>query len=75
MHKEADWQKPKNHQGKWETKVKWALLEEFDVKALESNEYAVTEADEEVTQRMKQKALFAKHLTSLEESGAAKDNE
>jgi hypothetical protein len=55
--------------------VKWQLLEEFDVKALETNEYAVTEADEEVTKRMQQKALFAKHLSALEESGAAKEHE
>ena len=24
--KESDWQKPRNHQGKWKTKVKWQLL-------------------------------------------------
>eukprot|EP00972_Heterocapsa_arctica_P111426 16404941-Heterocapsa_arctica.AAC.1 len=55
--KESDWQKPKNHQGKWRSKVKWQLLEEFDVKALEQNEYAVPEADEEVATRQAESPL------------------
>ena len=65
---EADWQKPRNHRGKFKSKVKWALLEEYDVRALDNNELSVPEADEEVTQRLKQKALFNKHLGALEDS-------
>ena len=72
VQRESDWQKPKNHQGKWRSKVKWQLLEEYDVKALGQNECAVPEADEEVSQRLKQKALFAKHLGTMEEVSSAK---
>ena len=63
VQRESDWQRPKNAQGKWKSKVKWQLLEEYDVKALESNEYSIPAADEEVSQRLRQKALFAKHLS------------
>ena len=68
VHKEADWQKPRNFQGKWKSKVKWQLLEEYGVRALEHNELAVPEADEEVVQRLKTKALVATHLGQLGEA-------
>ena len=65
---EADWKQPRNSNGKWKSKVKWGLLKEYDVKALESNDWRIPEADKEVTDRLQQKALFNKHL---EKSGVA----
>ena len=38
---------------------------------MESSEWAIQEADDEVTERIKKKALFNKHWTSLLESGGA----
>ena len=73
VHRESDWQKPQNHQGKWKSKVKWTLLDEYDVRALDSHDMCIPEADEEVSARLRQKALFSKHLTALEDAnGAAK---
>ena len=36
VQRESDWQRPKSAQGKWRSKVKGQLLEEYDVKALDS---------------------------------------
>ena len=41
------------------------------MRALEHNELAVPEADEAVAQRLRTKALLAKHLSALEETGGA----
>lgn len=51
VHCEADWLKPQSFPGKWRSKIKWALLDEYGVMALDSHEYAVPEADEEVSRR------------------------
>ena len=37
-------------------------MKEYDVKALESSDWRIPEADQEVTARLQQKALFNKHL-------------
>ena len=57
-----DWKMPKGAPKSWKSKVKWGLLKEYDVKALESNDWRIPEADKEVTDRLQQKALFNKHL-------------
>ena len=68
---EADWKQPKGSgSGKWRSKVKWQLLQEYDVQALESSDWSIPLADAEVSDRLQRRALFAKHLTKLEESGA-----
>ena len=41
------------------------LLREYDVRPLESTEWAVPEVDEEVGERLKRRALIAKHLHDL----------
>ena len=61
-----DWQRPKNAPNKWKSKVKWQLLNEYDIRSLEAGEYDVPAADEEVAQRMKVKALYNKHYGNLE---------
>ena len=48
--------------------MKWGLLKEYDVKALERSDWRIPEADREVSERLQQRALFNKHL---EKSGAA----
>ena len=65
---EDDWRQPRNHSGKWRSKVKWDLLREYDVQSLESSEWAIPEADDEVSERIKKKALFNKHWNGLQES-------
>ena len=62
---EAGWKQPRDHKGKWSSKIKWQLLHEYDVRSLESTEWAVPEADEEVSERLKRRALIAKHLHDL----------
>ena len=74
---EADWKMPRNGNAKtWKSKVKWALLKEYDVQSLESSEWGIPEADAEVSERLQRKALFAKHFKKAEEAGAtnAADN-
>ena len=67
---EADWKQPKGSgSGKWKSKVKWQLLQEYDVQALESSDWSIPSADAEVSDRLQRRALFAKHLNKLEESG------
>ena len=65
VHSEADWKQPPDHKGKWPSKIKWQLLREYDVRPLESTEWAVPEVDEEVGERLKRRALIAKHLHDL----------
>ena len=62
---EADWKAPRDHKGKWQSKIKWRLLQEYDVRCLESSEWSLPEADAEVSERLKRKALLAKHLSSV----------
>lgn len=57
---------------KSQANITWALHGEYDVKALDSHEYAVPEAGEEVSRRLQKKALFAKHLGALEDVSPAK---
>ena len=45
--------------------MKWGLLKEYDVKALESSDWRIPEADQEVTARLQQKALFNKREAIL----------
>ena len=65
VHSEADWKQPRDHKGKWSSKIKWQLLREYDVRSLGSTEWAVLEADEEVSERLERRALIAKHLRDL----------
>ena len=68
VREESDWKQPRGSGGKWKSKVKWGLLKEYDVKALEGSDWRIPEADKEVSDRLQQRALFDKHL---EKSGAA----
>ena len=68
VREESDWKQPRGSGGKWKSKVKWGLLKEYDVKALEGSDWRIPEADKEVSDRLQQRALFNKHL---EKSGAA----
>ena len=64
---EADWKQPKGSgSGKWKTKVKWALLQEYVVQALESSDWDIPSADAEVSERLQRRALFNKHLSKVD---------
>ena len=64
---ENDWKMPKGaNAGKWKSKVKWTLLQEYDVKFLDSSDWSIPEADREVADRLQKRALFNKHLSSNE---------
>ena len=70
---ESDWRMPKGQNAKnWKSKVRWTLLEEYDVESLDREDWEIEEADLEVTERLKQRALFNKHLAGVEESEAAR---
>ena len=64
VHEESDWKMPKNAPRGWRSKAKWGLLEEYDVEKLESSEWTIPEADEEVSSRLQRKALFNRHLSA-----------
>ena len=59
VHKVSDWRQPRG-QAKWKSKVKWHLAEEYDALSLEAAELSIDEADDEVRERMKKKALYHK---------------
>ena len=64
---ENDWKMPRGaNAGKWKSKVKWTLLQEYDVKLLDSSDWNIPEADREVADRLQKRALFNKHLSSNE---------
>jgi hypothetical protein len=69
---ESDWKMPKGaNAGKWKSKVKWTLLQEYDVKFLDSSDWSIPEADREVSDRLQKRALFNKHLSSSEPDSSA----
>ena len=68
----SDWQRPKSHQGKWKSKVRWDLLNEYDVRGLERSQFDIPEADLEVQSRMQSKALFNKYSHKKHDAGATK---
>ena len=55
---ETDWKMPKGvNAGKWKSKVKWTLLQEYDVKFLDSSDWGIPEADREVADRLQKRSL------------------
>ena len=52
--------------------MRWDLLEQYDVQGLDKGEFSVSAADDEVTGRLKQKALFNKHYSQASD-GDKKD--
>ena len=71
VQRKDDWLRPKNQTGtKWRSKVDWVLAEQYF--RLDRSENDIDAADDEVTEKLKRKALFQKHLGSVSES-AAKD--
>ena len=71
VQRREDWLRPKNQTGaKWRSKVDWVLPEQYF--SLDRSENDIDAADDEVTEKLKRKALFQKHLGSVSES-AAKD--
>ena len=72
VHGEADWKKPRQAGGSWRSKVKWQLLQEYGVRSLDSSEWHVAEADQEVSERLERRALFNKHLSEFSDSAKGK---
>ena len=70
---ELDWKLPKGQNAKqWKTKVRWELLDEYDVAALDKQRWSIEDVDEEVQVRLKAKAQIKKHLP---EPGDRKDDD
>ena len=66
---ESDWKMPKGGNSKsWKTKVRWTLLDEYDVEKLDNDDWPIDAVDDEVKERMTRKALFAKSLAKVEEA-------
>ena len=69
-----DWCRPKGQQGnKWRSKVNWLLAEEYF--KIHDSDAVINEADDEVTEKLKRRALFAKHLTGAMDSAPAGEQE
>jgi hypothetical protein len=65
---QQDWKQPKGGAGsKWKTKVRWDLIGEIDVSAMNSNETLIPGVEKEIEARLSQKALLAKYLSKLPE--------
>ena len=63
---ESDWKRPSGQQGqKWKSRVRWDLLQEFDVASLSQTEWEIEEADDEITAKLKRRALLHKHLDQI----------
>ena len=72
VNKLEDWQRPKNQSGqKWKSKVDWMLGDMYFKIYEEENE--IPEADDEVQEKLKKKALFNKHLSGAAESAPPAD--
>ena len=70
---EADEKQPEGtDSGKWGSKVKWALSQEYDVQAPEFVEGAISSADVEFSERLQGRGLSHKHLSK---TGAGPDAE
>ena len=66
---EDDWKAPRNHPGQWRSKVRWGLYRDYDVHSLESDEWSITEAEEdEVTERFPKEAVFPRPLEEAQDS-------
>ena len=64
-----DWQRPKNQSGqKWKSKVDWMLGDMYF--SMECGGPEIPEADDEVQEKLKKKALFAKHLAGATDASA-----
>ena len=63
-----DWKQPCGSSGKWKSKVKWHLADEYDALALEGAELIIDEADDEVRKRMEKKTLFSRYATKADPS-------
>ena len=62
-----DWLRPKNQQGnKWKTKVSWLLAEQYF--RVHDGEHNIIDADDEVTEKLKRRALFARHFTGAQDA-------
>ena len=65
-----DWQKPEGAAAKgWVSKVNWALLDAYDVVALEGDSLSIPAADREAAKAISEKQQLSKYLESL--NGAA----
>ena len=72
VNKLEDWQRPKNQSGqKWKSKVDWMLGDMYFKIDEEENE--IPEADDEVQEKLKKRALFNKHLSGAAESAPPAD--
>ena len=62
-----DWLRPINRQGnKWKTKANWMLAEQYF--RAQDGEHNIIDADDEVTEKLKHRALFAKHPTGAQDA-------
>ena len=69
VHVLNDWQRPRNQQGgKWRSKVNWNLAQEyFQVEDPDAPQDLA--ADDDVSEKLKRKALMNKHMAGLEQKG------
>ena len=73
VRQESDWKRPAGQNGqKWKSRVRWDLLQEFDVASLSQTEWEIEDADDEITAKLKRRALLHKHLDQLG-PGVARD--
>ena len=67
----GDWKRPAGQSGqKWKSKVNWLLAEQYF--KVDEPDTLIEEADDEVTEKLKRKALFQKHLDGAMTSAGPK---
>ena len=60
----GDWQQPRGQGArKWKSKVRWALLDEIDMRALRQDLETIEPVEEDLKKRLEKKALMNKWLT------------
>ena len=73
---EKDWKRPQGQaRQKWRSKVRWDLLNEYDIASLQKSEWEIEEADAEIQEKLKKRATLVKHLGDLGAPSAPKDLE
>jgi hypothetical protein len=70
---QADWKQPKGSAAsKWKSKVRWDLLPEIDLEALDGEDAIIQPMERDLQKRLEKKALMHKYLAkSLEAGGTA----
>lgn len=69
--KEEDWRRPEGGgaaKGKWRSKVKWDLCEQYDLRGLATKATRIALADAEAQESMQRETAFHKYYTKMSDA-------